>query len=200
MRLARDFYARSVHDVARDLIGCVVRHGATAGRIVETESYHMEEPACHAYAGLTGRTHTLFGEPGRAYVYFSYGIHSLLNAVAEDEGTGAAVLIRALEPVEGPELMRSRRRLEHPEDLCSGPAKLTQALGIDLGLNGSSLIDGPIEILARERRAEAPRIAIGERIGITKAADLPWRFCNADSRHVSRPWPAAMRSGARRAA
>jgi DNA-3-methyladenine glycosylase len=100
MRLGGEFYARSVHDVARDLIGCVVRHGETAGRIVETESYHMDEPACHAYAGLTGRTHTLFGKPGRAYVYFSYGIHSLLNAVAENEGTGAAVLIRALEPVE----------------------------------------------------------------------------------------------------
>jgi DNA-3-methyladenine glycosylase len=200
MRLARDFYARSVHDVARDLIGCVVRHGETAGRIVETESYHMDEPACHAYVGLTGRTHTLFGEPGRAYIYFSYGIHSLLNAVAEDEGTGAAVLIRALEPVEGVELMRARRRVERSEELCSGPAKLTQALGIDLELNGSSLVDGPVEVLARERGAAGPRIVIGERIGITKAADLPWRFCDADSRHVSRPWPAAMRSGARRAA
>jgi DNA-3-methyladenine glycosylase len=200
MRLARDFYARSVHDVARDLIGCVVRHGETAGRIVETESYHMHEPACHAYVGLTGRTHTLFGEPGRAYIYFSYGIHSLLNAVAEDEGTGAAVLIRALEPVEGVELMRARRGVERAQDLCSGPAKLTQALGIDLELNGSSLVDGPVEVLARERGAAEPRIVIGERIGITKAADLPWRFCDADSRHVSRPWPVAMRSGARRAA
>jgi DNA-3-methyladenine glycosylase len=200
VRLTRDFYARSVHEVARDLIGCVVRHGATAGRVVETESYHMDEPACHAYAGLTGRTHTLFGEPGRAYVYFSYGIHSLLNAVAEDEGTGAAVLIRGLEPVAGVELMRARRGLEHPEDLCSGPAKLTQALGIGLELNGSSLLHGPIELLARERGAAEPRIVIGERIGISKAADLPWRFCDADSRHVSRPWPAAMRAGARRAA
>jgi DNA-3-methyladenine glycosylase len=200
VRLERDFYARSVHDVARDLIGCVVRHGATAGRIVETESYHMEEPACHAYAGVTERSHTLFGEPGRAYVYFSYGIHSLLNAVAEDEGTAAAVLIRALEPVEGLELMRTRRGLDRPEDLCSGPAKLTQALGIDLGLNGSSLVHGPIEVLARKRGAAEPRIAIGERIGITKAADLPWRFCDADSAHVSRPWPVAMRSGGRRAA
>jgi DNA-3-methyladenine glycosylase len=200
MRLGGEFYARSVHDVARDLIGCVVRHGETAGRIVETESYHMDEPACHAYAGLTGRTHTLFGKPGRAYVYFSYGIHSLLNAVAENEGTGAAVLIRALEPVEGVDLMRARRGVERAEDLCSGPAKLTQALGIDLELNGSSLVDGPIEVLARERGAAEPRIVIGERIGITKAADLPWRFCDADSRHVSRPWPAAMRSGARRAA
>jgi DNA-3-methyladenine glycosylase len=200
MRLGGEFYARSVHDVARDLIGCVVRHGETAGRIVETESYHMDEPACHAYAGLTGRTHTLFGKPGRAYVYFSYGIHSLLNAVAENEGTGAAVLIRALEPVEGVDLMRARRGVERAEDLCSGPAKLTQALGIDLELNGSSLVDGPIEVLAREGGATEPRIVIGERIGITKAADLPWRFCDADSQHVSRPWPAAMRSGARRAA
>ena len=195
MRLERSFYARPVHDVARDLIGCVVRHGATAGRIVETESYHMDEPACHAYAGLTGRTHTLFGEPGHAYVYFSYGIHSLLNAVAEAEGIGAAVLIRALEPVEGFGLMRARRGVERPEDLCSGPAKLTQALGIGLDLNGSSLVSGPIEVLAREPGAREPRIVIGERIGITKAADLPWRFCDASSTWVSRPWPAAMRRG-----
>ena len=110
-RLGSDFYARSVHDVARDLIGCVVRHGETAGRIVETESYHMEEPACHAYAGVTERTSTLFGPPGNAYVYFSYGVHSLLNAVAEEEGVGAAVLIRALEPVDGIEVMRERRRV-----------------------------------------------------------------------------------------
>jgi DNA-3-methyladenine glycosylase len=196
VRLERSFYARSVHDVARDLLGCTVRHGRTAGRIVETESYHMDEPACHAYAGLTGRTHTLFGEPGRAYVYFSYGIHSLLNAVAEEDGTGAAVLIRALEPVEGIELMRARRGVVRAEDLCSGPAKLTQALGIDLELNGTSLVSGPIEVLPREPGAREPRIVIGERIGITKAADLPWRFCDADSRHVSRPWPAAMRTAA----
>jgi DNA-3-methyladenine glycosylase len=193
MRLGRDFYARSVHDVARDLVGCVVRHGETAGRIVETESYHMEEPACHAYVGLTERTRTLFGPPGHAYVYFSYGIHSLLNAVAEPEGTGAAVLIRALEPVDGLDVMRRRRGVERATDLCSGPAKLTQALEIGLSLNGSSLIDGPIEVLERESQ---PRIAIGERIGITKAADLPWRFCDADSAHVSRPWPAQMRSAA----
>jgi DNA-3-methyladenine glycosylase len=200
VRLERSFYARSVHDVARDLIGCVVRHGATAGRIVETESYHMDEPACHAYAGLTGRTHTLFGEPGHAYVYFSYGIHALLNAVAEGEGTGAAVLIRALEPVEGVDLMRARRGVERSEELCSGPGKLTQALAIGLDLNGSSLVSGPIEVLAREPGAREPKVVIGERIGITKAADLPWRFCDADSRHVSRPWPAAMRAAGRRAA
>jgi len=192
-RLGADFYARSVHDVARDLIGCVVRHGETAGRIVETESYHMEEPACHAYAGVTERTSTLFGPPGNAYVYFSYGVHSLLNAVAEQEGVGAAVLIRALEPVDGIDLMRQRRRVARDEDLCNGPGKLTQALGIGLSLNGTSLVDGPIEVLTREPGSRDPRIVLGERIGITKAADLPWRFCDADSRHVSRPWPAAMR-------
>ncbi|MBN1527653.1 MAG: DNA-3-methyladenine glycosylase [Thermoleophilaceae bacterium] len=195
MRLGAGFYDRSVHDVARDLVGCVVRHGETAGRIVETESYHQEEPACHAFAGVTARTRTLYGPPGRAYVYFSYGMHSLLNAVAEPEGVGAAVLIRALEPVDGIDLMRQRRGLDAPEALCSGPGKLTQALGIDLGLNGTSLVLGPVEILERERR---PRIVTGERVGITKATDLPWRFCDADSRHVSRPFPAAMR--ARRAA
>ena len=171
-----------------------MRHGETAGRVVETESYHMDEPACHAHVGLTGRTHTLFGEPGRAYVYFSYGIHALLNAVAEPEGTGAAVLIRALEPVSGLDLMRARRGLDRVEDLCSGPGKLTQALGIGLDLNGSSLLEGPIEVLPAERRAREPRIVTGERIGITKAAELPWRFCDAGSRHVSRPWPPAMRA------
>jgi DNA-3-methyladenine glycosylase len=196
VRLDRDFYARSVHEVARDLIGCVVRHGETAGRIVETESYHMDEPACHAYAGLTERTRPLFGPPGRAYVYFSYGIHSLLNAVCEEEGIGAAVLIRALEPVDGIEEMRGRRGLQLATDLCSGPAKLTQALGIGLSLNDSSLLDGPIAVLDREPGAGQPRVVVGERIGITKAADLPWRFCDADSQHVSRPWPAQMRAAA----
>jgi DNA-3-methyladenine glycosylase len=192
-RLERSFYARSVHEVARELVGCVVHHGGAAGRIVETESYHMEEPACHAFAGLTARTRTLFGPPGHAYVYFSYGIHALLNAVAEPEGVGAAVLIRALEPVDGLELMRERRGASRAEELCSGPGKLTQALGIGLELNGSSLMDGPVELLARAPGMRDPTIVTGERIGISKAADLPWRFCDADSRHVSRPWPAAMR-------
>jgi DNA-3-methyladenine glycosylase len=195
-RLRKEFYARSVHDVARDLVGCVVRHGETAGQIVETESYHMEEPACHAHTGVTERTSTLFGEPGHAYVYFSYGIHSLLNAVAEEAGVGAAVLIRALEPVDGVEVMRARRGAVHDHELCSGPGKLTQALGVGLALNGTSLVDGPIEVLTREPGSREPRVVIGERIGITKAADLPWRFCDADSRHVSRPWPAAMRERA----
>jgi DNA-3-methyladenine glycosylase len=195
-RLDRSFYERSVHEVARDLVGCVVRHGETAGRIVETESYHQEEPASHAYVGITARSRTLYGPPGNAYVYFSYGVHSLLNAVAEPEGVGAAVLIRALEPVDGIDLMRERRGLEPVEALCSGPGKLTQALGIGLSLNESSLLDGPVQILARAAGTSAPRIVTGERIGITKAVDLPWRFCDADSRHVSRPHPAAMRRAA----
>jgi DNA-3-methyladenine glycosylase len=194
VRLGKDFYARSVHDVARDLVGCVVRHGETAGRIVETESYHMEEPACHAFAGVTQRTRTLFGPPGHAYVYFSYGMHSLLNAVAEEEGVGAAVLIRALEPVDGIELMRERRGVSRDEELCSGPGKLTQALGIGLSLNSTSLVDGPIELLAREPGAREARIIVGERVGISKAVELPWRFCDADSPHVSRPRPAVTRA------
>jgi DNA-3-methyladenine glycosylase len=193
MRLDLPFYDRSVHDVARDLIGCTVRYGETAGRIVETESYHEAEPACHAHVGVTARTRTLFDPPGRAYVYFSYGVHSLLNAVAEPAGVGAAVLIRALEPLEGIELMRERRGLERLEDLCSGPGKLTQALGIGLALNGSSLLDGPVELLARPASVRPPRVLSGERVGITKAVDLPWRFCDPASAHVSRPLPAGVR-------
>ena len=180
------FYARSVHDVARDLVGCIVRHDGASGRIVEVESYHQEEPACHAYAGLTPRTRVLFGRPGFAYVYRSYGIHALLNAVAEDEGVGAAALIRALEPLDGVEPMRRRRGVERFEDLCNGPGKLTQALGIGLDLNGTPLIGGPIEILPR---TAVPDIVTGTRIGITKAVELPWRFCDAESASVSRPWP-----------
>jgi len=180
------FYARSVHDVARDLVGCVVRHDGVAGRIVEVESYHQEEPACHAFNGLTPRTEVLFGPPGFAYVYRSYGIHALLNAVAEEEGVGAAALIRALEPLDGVDMMRERRGLERVEDLCNGPGKLTQALGIWLDLNGTPLAGGPIEILPR---TADPQIAIGTRIGINRAVELPWRFCDAESGCVSRPWP-----------
>ena len=188
------FYDRPVLEVAPDLIGCVVRHGETAGVIVETEAYHRTEPASHAWAGLTARTAPLFGPPGIAYVYFSYGIHSLLNAVCDHEDSGAAVLIRALEPVAGIEVMRARRGVARAEELCSGPGKLTQALGIGLSLNGTSLIDGPIRIEPRVAGWEAPDIAIGRRIGITKAVDLDWRFCARGNRHVSRPWPPRARA------
>jgi DNA-3-methyladenine glycosylase len=196
----RTFYARSVHQVAHDLVGCVIRHGRTAGRVVEVESYHQEEPACHAFNGVTPRTRVLFGPPGQAYVYRSYGVHALLNAVSEDDGTGAAALIRALEPLEGIELMRARRGLERIEELCSGPGKLTQALGIGLDLNGTSLVDGPIEVLSPAAGSEPPSVVTGTRIGITKAVELPWRFCDARSRCVSRPWPAPMRAGRPRVA
>ncbi|HEV2772150.1 MAG TPA: DNA-3-methyladenine glycosylase [Thermoleophilaceae bacterium] len=188
------FYARSVDAVARDLVGCVLRHGQTAGRIVETESYHESEAACHAFVGETERTRPLLGRPGVAYVYRSYGIHALLNAVAEPDGVGAAVLIRALEPLAGLEVMRARRGLERLEQLCSGPGKLTQALGIGLDLNRTPLTGGPIVILPRVTGSEPPRLVAGPRIGITKAVELEWRFCDARSAHVSRPWPPAMRA------
>jgi DNA-3-methyladenine glycosylase len=188
-----EFYDRPVLEVARDLVGCTLTHGRTGGVIVETEAYHESEPACHAFVGLTARTAPLFGPPGRAYVYRSYGIHALLNAVTGPEGEGAAVLIRALEPVDGIDLMRARRGLERTQELCSGPGKLTQALGIGLADNGSSLVDGPIEVLPRDTE---PEIVVGERVGITKAAELPWRFCDARSAHVSRPWPRQMRRAA----
>lgn len=189
--LPASFYDRSVVAVARDLVGCLVRHGDTVGRIVETEAYHESEPACHAYAGVTDRTRVLFGVPGVAYVYRSYGIHALLNAVAEAEGVGAAVLVRALEPIDGMPSMVRRRGRERRTDLCSGPGKLTQALGIGLDLNATRL-DGPIEIVARPSDRADPDIVASERIGITKAIDLPWRFCDAHSDCVSSPRPTAM--------
>jgi DNA-3-methyladenine glycosylase len=189
--LTRDDLTGSVVDVARDLVGCTIRHGETAGVIVETEAYHESEPACHAYVGRTARTVTLFGPPGVAYVYFSYGMHALLNVVCEREGVGAAVLIRALEPTAGIELMRERRSLVRDEDLCSGPGKLTQALGIGLDLNRTDLFDGPIRL---GPRIGPPRAVLsGTRIGITKAPELAWRFCAAGSRHVSKPWPPGAR-------
>jgi DNA-3-methyladenine glycosylase len=188
------FYDRPVLEVARDLVGCVVRHGGAAGVIVETEAYHHSEPACHAYVGLTPRTATLFGPPGVAYVYRSYGIHALLNAVCEPEGEGAAVLIRALEPLDGVETMRARRGLHRVQDLCSGPGKLTQALGIQLRQNGTSLVDGPVRFGPPVAARPEIEVAVGPRIGITKAVELPWRFCAAGSRHVSRPWPPGHRA------
>ena len=183
------FYDRPVLDVARDLVGCELMHGPTAGVIVETEAYHESEPACHAHIGVTNRTHVLFKAPGTAYVYRSYGIHALVNAVCEHEGVGAAVLIRALEPVEGIDLMRERRGLHALEQLCSGPGKLTQALGIGLGLNATDLVSGPMRIGPRPPGWEAPEMVAGTRIGITKAPELPWRFCARGSRSVSRPRP-----------
>ncbi|MDW5596720.1 DNA-3-methyladenine glycosylase [Conexibacter stalactiti] len=196
--LDHGFYARPVVEVARDLVGCVLEHDGVSGVIVETEAYHDSEPACHAYVGLTARTRPLFGPPGKAYVYRSYGIHALVNAVCEPEGVGAAVLIRALEPLEEIELMRHRRRLERVEDLCSGPGKLTQALAIELGENEADLVDGPLRILPRPTDRPAPRLVAGTRIGIRKAVELPWRFCERGNRCVSKPWPPGLAVAPRR--
>jgi DNA-3-methyladenine glycosylase len=199
------FYSRPVLEVARDLIGCVVEHEGVSGTIVETEAYHESEPACHAFVGVTPRTRTLFGEPGIAYVYRSYGIHALLNAVCEPAGVGAAVLIRALEPLSGIERMRARRGVASDRELCSGPGKLTQALGVELSENGTSLLDGPVTIResdaedqpvgvgtitgARGGRIARPAVVAGTRVGITKAVELRWRFCAAGNPYVSRPRP-----------
>jgi len=166
----------------------VVTYAGCSGVIVETEAYHESEPACHAYVGLTPRTRTLFGPPGHAYVYRSYGIHAMLNAVCEPEGVGAAVLIRALEPLAGIDAMRSRRQLSRVQDLCSGPGKLTQALGIELDLDGSDLLGaGPITILRRPSAWRDVELVADVRIGITRAAELDWRFCAAGSPYLSRP-------------
>jgi DNA-3-methyladenine glycosylase len=195
--LGADFYERPVLEVARDLVGCVVEYRGCAGTIVETEAYHESEPACHAFVGVTERTRILFGEPGLAYVYRSYGIHAMLNAVCEPAGVGAAVLIRALAPLTGIEEMRARRGRSSERELCSGPGKLTQALGVRLSQNGTSLLDGPVVIRAGQdgdespgsRSAGRPPVVEGIRIGITKAVDLRWRFCAAGNPNVSRPRP-----------
>lgn len=197
--LPADFYARPVLEVAPELIGCTVEYRGCSGVIVETEAYHEGEPACHAFAGLTPRTAMLFGEPGRAYVYRSYGIHALLNAVCEPAGVGAGVLIRALAPERGIEAMRARRLPPANRsargaiadlDLCSGPGKLTQALGVSLSENGRDLESSPLRVHARAGDWQDPPVISAPRVGITRAVELPWRFCLAGSRHVSRPRPA----------
>jgi DNA-3-methyladenine glycosylase len=202
----RRFFDRSVHEVARDLIGCRLAVGETAGIIVETEAYEASDPACHAYVGRTARNEVLFGPPGHAYVYLSYGIHSLLNFVTEPEGTASAVLIRALEPTEGIELMRARRgrvgararesATHEMEGLCSGPGKLSEALGVDLSLNGADLFAPPFEVSAPAGEWAGVEVVTGPRIGITKAAELPWRYCVSGSRYVSRPWLAPITKAA----
>ena len=187
-RLTAEFFERSVHTVARELIGCRLFYRGCGGTIVEAESYERDDPACHAYVGLTERTEVLFGPPGRAYVYLSYGIHSLLNAVAEPEGEAAAVLIRALEPSAGLEEMRARRGGRPDRELCSGPGKLTEALGIGLDANGADLGRDPF-LLAPREPGWSGEVLAGPRVGITKAVERPWRFSLAASPFVSRPTP-----------
>jgi DNA-3-methyladenine glycosylase len=187
-RLGADFFGRSVHDVARDLVGCGLFFAGVGGTIVETESYNREDPASHSFVGFTDRTSIMFGPPGRAYVYLSYGIHSLLNFVCEPEGEAAAVLVRALEPTAGLAAMRVRRPAARTDlDLCSGPGKLTEALGITLEENGDRLDRDPF--LLTPAAADPPVVVTSPRVGITKAVEQPWRFSAAGNRFVSRPRP-----------
>jgi DNA-3-methyladenine glycosylase len=186
--LGEDFFARDVHEVARALVGCGLFYEGVGGVIVETESYNREDPASHSFVGFTDRTSIMFGPPGHAYVYLSYGIHSLLNFVCEPEGEAAAVLVRALEPTTELDAMRSRRPKARTDlDLCSGPGKLTEAIGVTLADNGSRLDRPPFLILPPE--GEAPAVVTSPRVGITKAVDNPWRFSAAGNKYVSRPRP-----------
>ena len=179
--LPREFFARPSPDVARDLIGAVLMVGPAGGAIVETEAYQPQDPASHSFRGRTPRNAAMFGPVGHAYVYLSYGIHWCLNLVCGTE-PGSAVLIRALEPLHGLEIMRARRGLDRDRLLCSGPGRLCQALGVTAALDGHALDRPPFALLAGARRP----VAAGPRIGITKAVDQPWRFTHAGSPFLSR--------------
>ena len=189
--LPRDFYARDTELVARDLLGCVLEcrtdDGVASGRIVETEAYLGEHDlACHAAAGLTPRTQPLYGPPGVAYVYFIYGVHWCVNAVTRDEGQPSAVLIRAIEPVEGLELMRARRPAARRDvDLTNGPGKVCAALGIDARHNTLPLQGRPL-LIREGRSVPAKQVVVTPRIGIRECADLPLRWIVADSPYISR--------------
>jgi DNA-3-methyladenine glycosylase len=181
------FFARSVHHVAPELIGATLLVGGVGGRIVEVEAYHHTDPAAHSYRGQTPRNAVMFGPPGHAYVYRSYGIHWCLNFVCEPEGQASAVLIRAIEPIEGIARMRRRRGLIDERLLCSGPGRLCEAMGVTIAHNGLALDRLPFELYARD---EEPEVATGVRIGITKAADLPWRYGLKGSKFLSKPFKA----------
>jgi DNA-3-methyladenine glycosylase len=192
------FYDRPTEQVARDLLGavleCTTPRGTSSGRIVETEAYlGPDDPACHAVAGLTERTRHLHGPPGTAYVYFIYGVHWCFNAVTREEGHGSAVLVRAVEPVTGIELMRERRgKVRRDVDLANGPGKLCQALGIDGTMNGNPLTQRPLRILAGSPVDDA-QVEVTPRIGITRAADWPLRWFVRGNPYVSLARPGASR-------
>jgi DNA-3-methyladenine glycosylase len=186
-RLRRKFFDRSVHAVAPELIGALLTVDGVGGVIVEVEAYHHTDPAAHSYRGRTERNSVMFGPPGVAYVYRSYGIHWCLNFVCEEEGSASAVLIRAIEPIAGIDVMRRRRGRDELRLLCSGPGNLCQALGITIAHNGLALDRPPFELSARN--GDAPiEVAAGPRIGITKATAQPWRYGLAGSRFVSKPF------------
>jgi len=184
-KLRRDFFNRSVHAVAPELIGATLTVGGVGGIIVEVEAYHHTDPAAHSYRGRTERNAVMFGPPGYLYVYRSYGIHWCANVVCEADGSASAVLLRALEPTQGLDVMRRRRGVSEARLLCSGPARLCQALGITDAHNGAALDRAPFSLYAR---AATPEIVIGPRIGITKAAEVPWRYGLKGSRFLSKPF------------
>jgi DNA-3-methyladenine glycosylase len=186
--LSTGFFAQSVHEVAPDLIGVTLLVDGVGGPIVEVEAYDQTDPASHGYRGRTPRNAAMFGPPGRAYVYRSYGIHWCLNLVCEDEGTAAAVLLRALEPTDGLERMRERRKLDEARLLAAGPGRLCEALGVTGEHDGLPLDRPPFVLLPR---AGEPEIAVAPRIGITRAADRPWRYVLKGSRYLSRALPRA---------
>jgi DNA-3-methyladenine glycosylase len=185
-KLKRAFFVRSVHEVAPDLIGATLLVNGVGGIIVELEAYHHTEPAAHSFRGPTPRNRVMFGPPGFAYVYRSYGIHWCVNFVCEQEGSASAVLIRALEPTHGLAAMRRRRGLTEARALCSGPGKLTEALGITHAQNGLALDAPPFELHTRVGKVD---VETGIRIGITKAVDLPWRYGQKGSKFLSKVFP-----------
>jgi DNA-3-methyladenine glycosylase len=184
-RLTRAFFDRSVHKVAPELIGATLLVDGVGGVIVEVEAYDHTDPAAHSYGGPTKRNAVMFGPPGYAYVYRSYGVHWCLNFVCEAEGSASAVLIRALQPTAGLTAMRRRRGTRDERALASGPGKLCQALGVTFKHYGLPLDRAPFEL--REREAK-PDIAVGPRIGISKAIELPWRYGMQGSAFLSRPF------------
>ena len=190
--LSREFFARSVHEVAPELIGVTLLVNGVGGPIVEVEAYESAvDPSAHGFRGRTPRNASMFGPPGHAYVYRSYGIHWCLNLVCEEEGSAAAVLIRALEPAHGVEVMERRRGLVDPRLLCAGPGRLCQALGVTRDHDGLPLDEPPFELLP----ADSARVVVAApRIGISVATDLPWRYGAAGSRYLSRPLPPPTRS------
>jgi DNA-3-methyladenine glycosylase len=190
--LKRSFFARSVHEVAPDLIGTTLLVNGVGGIIVEVEAYHHTDPAAHSYRGPTPRNQVMFGPPGFTYVYRSYGIHWCVNFVCEKAGSASAVLIRALEPTHGIAAMRRRRGLEDERSLCSGPGKLCEALGITIKQSELPLDAAPFALHARTGKVD---VVAGVRIGITKAVDLPWRYGLKGSKFLSKPFPKSFAPG-----
>ena len=195
--LTREFFARPVVEVARDLLGVTLLVDGVGGIIVESEAYDRDDPASHSFSGPTRRNAAMFGPPGRAYVYRSYGVHWCLNFVCGEAGRGSAVLVRALEPSDGLETMQARRGLQDNLALCSGPGRLTQALGITIAHDGLELDRPPFRLMERPVALHPAEIIVGPRIGISKAADLPWRFGLRGSPFLSRRFPAETGSGPR---